>query len=364
MRILVFIDHMAGGGAARVTAVLCKGLAQRSHELVLAYNRQRETLYTFGKDVQEADNYVERHGTNHMAGMMLMLRRVKRYRQIIRDIQPDIIIGIEPEPYLYALIASTGSGIPVVAVDHTAYRRKQHWFTHWIRWHAYSRANKVSILSHVDESILCNHLPNKTVIHNPVPFPIIETNTPREKIILCVGRMDVWDVKGFDRMVRMWGKLAPSHPDWRLIFAGGGTDETLQFLRQKTKEHGAEKQIQFPGVVSDMQSLYRRCAIFALPSRIEGFPMSLLEAASQGCACISFSLGGVAEEIYTNGKSGFIVEDDKEDDFADKLNTLIEQESTRERFSLAIREEMKRFSEEQFVNTWEQLCQQLCKTDQ
>lgn len=364
MKILVCIDHMESGGAARVTSIMCQGLAQRGYEVMLAYNRQRNTLYDCGTDVQFIDNYVARHGKSHLAGVMLLIRRVKRYRQILRERQPDIIIGVEPEPYLYARWASIGSGIPVVAVDHTSYRRKQHWFTHWIRWRAYRWADKVSILSHVDEAILGKRLPNKTVIHNPIPFPVMETDSPREKMILCVGRMDVWDVKGFDRMVDIWGKLAATHPEWQLVFAGGGNDEAFRFLRQKAQELGVEKQIQFPGEVTDMVSLYRRAAIFALPSRIEGFPMSLLEAASQGCACISFSIGGVAEEIYTNRQSGFIVEDDNEAAFADQLDTLIQQESTRERFSHAIREEMKRFSEEQFINTWEQLCRQLCKTDQ
>lgn len=364
MRILVKIDHMESGGAARVTSVLCNGLARRGHEVMLAYNHQRPTHYPLDERIQGIDNFAPRHGKSHWAGVMLMLRRVRRYRQIIRERQPDIIIGVEPEPYLYARWASIGSGIPVVAVDHTSYRRKQHWFTHWIRWRAYRWADKVSILSHVDEAILGKRLPNKTVIHNPIPFPVMETDSPREKMILCVGRMDVWDVKGFDRMVDIWGKLAASHPEWQLVFAGGGNDEAFRFLRQKAQEQGVEKQIQFSGVVTDMPSLYRRAAIFALPSRIEGFPMSLLEAASQGCACISFSIGGVAEEIYTNGQSGFIIEDDDEAAFADQLDTLIQQESTRERFSHAIREEMKRFSEEQFINTWEQLCRQLCKTNQ
>ena len=350
MRILVNIDHMESGGAARVTSVLCNGLAQRGHEVLLAYNNQRPTHYPLDERIQRIDNAVARRGKSHLAGVILLIERIQRYKQILQAYHPDIILGVEPEPYLYARAARIGSGIPVVAVDHTSYRRRQHWFTNWIRWQAYRWADRVSILSHADEAILGKRLPKKIVIYNPLSFPICEKATQREKIVLCVGRSNAWEVKGFDRMLRIWETIAPTHPDWQLVVAGVPQEATVP------------PQVRFLGNVQDMQSLYQRAAIFALPSRMEGFPMSLLEAGSQGCACISFSLGEVAKEIYTDGQSGFIVEDDNEAAFADKLATLIEDETTRERFSLAIRKEMKRFSEDRFINTWEQLCQQLCNT--
>ncbi len=349
MRILVFIDHMAGGGAARVTSVMCNGLVQRGHEVILAYNGQRETRYALHEHVRRIDNTVLRRGKNHWAGVVLLIERVRRYKQIIRKEQPHVIIGVEPEPYLYARLASIGLGIPVIAVDHTSYRRKQHWFTHWIRWRAYRWANKVSILSHADEAILGKRIPQKIVIHNPLSFPICETETQRDKIILCVGRHDAWEVKGIDRMLRIWKAIGPSHPEWQLVIAGIKQDE------------GLPPQVTFLGEVQDMPTLYQRAAIFALPSRVEGFPMSLLEAGSQGCCCIAFALGKVTEEIYTNGKSGIIVPDDDEQEFAVQLNRLMDDADLRKSFSQKIREEMRRFSVEQFIDAWEQICNEVCR---
>lgn len=349
MRILVNIDHMASGGAARVTSVLCNGLAQRGHEVVLAYNVQRGTRYILDERIQRIDNSVLRRGKNHLAGVILLIERVQRYKHIIREQQPDLLIGVEPEPYLYARIASIGFHIPVVAVDHTSYRRKQHWFTRWIRWRAYRWADKVSILSHADESILGKRIPRKTVVYNPLSFPIYKKETQREKIVLCVGRRDAWEVKGLDRMLRIWEQLALKYPGWQLVFAG------------LTQERTVPPQVKFLGEVKDMQTLYQRAAIFALPSRIEGFPMSLLEAGSQGCSCIAFALGGVTKEIYKNGKSGIIVPDDDEQEFAAQLSRLMGDANLRQSFSQAIREEMHKFSVEQFIDSWEQICKELCK---
>lgn len=348
MKLLVFIDHFESGGAARVTSIMCKYLAQRGYDIVVAYNRQRKVNYDYG-NILAIDTFVKREGTNHVAGILFQIKRILTYKNIIRDIQPNVIIGIEPEPYLHSRLASLCTKIPIIAVDHTSYRRKQHWFTHWIRWHAYRWATRVSILSNVDKAIIGNQLKNAVVIHNPLSFPLLTTNEPREKIILCVGRPDAWKVKGFDRMIRIWEKISPQHKDWQLIFAG-----------VSCQQHDIA-QVQFLGEVHDMQSLYRRAAIFALPSRIEGFSMSLLEAGSQGCACISFALGGVTEEIYTHEKCGIIIKDDDEQAFADALSNLIDHQELIEQYSNAIKKEMKRFSISTFIDTWERLCHDVCK---
>lgn len=341
MKLLLFIDHMESGGAARVTSILSQGLAQKGYEVLLAFNKQRPASYNYGQDVKTIDNYVERCGKSHIAGIILLIRRIIRYRHIIREAHPDVIIGIEPEPYLYARLAHLKRDIPVIAVDHTSFRRKQHWFTNWIRWNAYRWADKVSILSHVDAAIIGEQLPNKTVIHNPLPFEICTAKHKREKIVLCVGRPDAWEVKGIDRILRIWESIRTRHPQWQLWIAG---------ISEKDPIPG----VQFLGKVRDIKTLYQTAAIFAQPSRIEGFPMSLLEAASQGCACISFSLGGVADEIVTDKKSAFVIADNDEESFAQRLSALIEQEELRETFSQAAREQMKEFSKEKFIDTWEQ----------
>ena len=362
MRVLIFIDHMECGGAARVTSLMCNGLAARGYHVVLAYNCQRNTLYKCDNSVEVVDNHICRNGKNHLAGIMLLIRRVIRYHEIIRDIQPDVVVGVEPEPYLYARLATICSRRPVVAVDHTSYRNKLHWFTNWIRWHAYGWADAVSILSHVDEAILNKKLPNKVVIHNPISFPIFEKNTHRENIILCVGRLDGWNVKGFDRIIDIWGRIAQYHPKWKLVICGGGLPSSLAYLQNLATKNQINQQIAFIGEQKDVISVYQKAAIFALPSRIEGFPMCLLEAASQGCACISFALGGVAKEIFKSPQSGYIIEDNQEILFGEKLHELINDEARRTNCSISIRQDVAQFTMDNFISAWERVLNNVTKS--
>ena len=54
------------------------------------------------------------------------------------------------------------------------------------------------------------------------------------KIVVAAGR--IGPQKGFDRLLPVWAKLAPEHPDWELRIWGGGKD--LGKLRRQADELG------------------------------------------------------------------------------------------------------------------------------
>lgn len=362
MKILIFIDHFESGGAARVTSILCQGLAAKGHEIVLALNNEtRKVFYPTGEGIHIVSNYVKRHGNGHLAGIRLLIDRCIKYREIIRKEKPAIVFGVEPEPYLHAWIGALGTHIPVIANDHTSYQRKQHWFTRFIRWTAYDWADKVSILSRADYQLLGKKIRNKVVVYNPLSYDILQTNPAREKKILVVGRIDEWNkAKGFDIMLRVWSQLAPQYPEWTLEIAGGGSAKQEQAMLNYIEELGITKQTHFCGVIKDMQTKYQQSAIFAMPSRMEGFSMSLLEAASQGCACIAFELFGTTHEIF-DAEGGICIADGDENAFAAGLQNLLDSEDKRNRYSQNIRKQVERFTIDKYIDQWEQICTQLVK---
>lgn len=110
--------------------------------------------------------------------------------------------------------------------------------------------------------------------------------------------------------------------------------------------------MRFLGQVNDMKTKLSETSIFALPSRVEGFPMVLMEAMSQGCACIAFTLGGACDEMMTNNKSGYIVEDDNLESFSNSLCKLLDNPSIREQLGCNAINDSKRFSVETFIQSW------------
>ena len=86
----------------------------------------------------------------------------------------------------------------------------------------------------------------------------------------------------------------------------------------------------FLGRVENLDMLYAKAAIFALPSRMEGFPNALCEAMAAGLPSISFDSFPV-DEIITDGKDGFVVPDGNYSVFAEKLEILMHNDKLREK---------------------------------
>ncbi len=93
--------------------------------------------------------------------------------------------------------------------------------------------------------------------------------------------------KGADLLVPAFCRLAPKYPQATLVVAG--PDNGLQpQLEAHVRETGLEERVVFPGMLggADRLALLRDSDIFTLPSRQEGHPMSVVEAAFVGKACL------------------------------------------------------------------------------
>lgn len=352
MTILVFIDQFESGGAARVTSTMLNGLIDNGYKITLATNITNRSIgYPLDKRIKTI-NFYGGETCNKLQSLFRHLKLINSAKNCIKQIKPDITIAITHYPYLYVRIASWLSGIPVIAVDHTSFSRKISWLEDWIRNYFYKYADVLSILTKKDEGLLGTRLPNKVVIYNPLSFPPLKTKTIRNKNILVAGRLSFWKVKGIDRIIDIWAKISDKYPDWILEIAGEGNSKSTHYLHYLVSQKGLDKRVKFLGQLHDMKTKLAETSIFALPSRVEGFPMVLMEAMSQGCACVAFKLGGASDEMMTNNKSGYIVEDGNMDVFSDSLCKLIDNPSLREQLGSNAINESKRFSVESFIQSW------------
>lgn len=63
-------------------------------------------------------------------------------------------------------------------------------------------------------------------------------------------------------------------------------------------EKGISKYIDFIGVSNQVENYLLRSDIFMLPSRDEGFPISILEAMRAGLPIISTNIAGIPEMVF------------------------------------------------------------------
>jgi phosphatidylinositol alpha-1,6-mannosyltransferase len=147
--------------------------------------------------------------------------------------------------------------------------------------------------------------------------------------VLIVGRMIANErYKGHDQLLEAWPRVLQHVPAAKLICVGEGDD--LERLRSKAGMLGVGHAVEFPGFVTDDERwrLYRDAAIFAMPSRREGFGLVYLEAMAAGVPCLG-SIHDAASEIIVDGQTGWLVDQSDTSGIADRLVQVLSHESER-----------------------------------
>jgi len=129
-----------------------------------------------------------------------------------------------------------------------------------------------------------------------------------KKRALFMGRL--WPEKGVDLLIAAWADIAGSHKDWVLILAGHDYRGYEPTLRKAVQKAGLQRSVKLVGMIegSTKEAFLAGSDIFVLPSRSEGFSMSILEALGAGlpviytieCNCPEVSKTGAGIEIENN----------------------------------------------------------------
>lgn len=199
-----------------------------------------------------------------------------------------------------------------------------------ILWNVlYRYADAVTILTSFDLDFFKSRSKRVIVMENPCSFDIIQnTDNPREKVILAVGDLNRYKHKGFDNLIEIASKVLPKHKDWKIKIVGTG-DEGTKYLKHLVENLGLSEQIIFSGYRNDVKELMAKSEIYILTSRYEGLPMVLLEALSQGMACISYDCITGPADIIENQKNGLLIPDQNKEALIDGLESLITNEPLR-----------------------------------
>jgi glycosyltransferase involved in cell wall biosynthesis len=143
--------------------------------------------------------------------------------------------------------------------------------------------------------------------------------------LLSVGRLV--EKKGTDVLLEALASL-PSGLHWRLVHVGGGP--LRRRLQRRARALGIADRIEWRGMLAQQELLaqYRAAELFVLASRIarsgdrDGLPNVLMEAQSQGLACVASDLPGIGE-LIEHGVSGALVAPESAAELAKALAALI-----------------------------------------
>jgi len=138
-------------------------------------------------------------------------------------------------------------------------------------------------------------------------------------IVMILGRLEPGRDKGHRALIACWPEAVP---DARLIVVGTGAD--LEPVRRCASGSRAARSIEFRGFVpdADIEELWARTTVFAMPSRSEGFGLTYIEAMRHGVPVIA-SVHDAAPEINIDGQTGYNVDLDRNGELARRLIGLL-----------------------------------------
>ena len=222
------------------------------------------------------------------------------------------------------------------------------------------------ILSHAEFSIWQRYHNFVRVIPNFLPqIPSLNT-TYSQKVALSVGRLS--KEKGFLRLLDIWKILAQNKKfecefqKWQLIIVGDGV--LKKELESKIKALNLQESVILKPFTKQIEKEYLSASIYAMSSHFEGFGMVLAEASSYALPCVAFDVKTGPSDIIENEKSGFLVEDNDLQGYADKLMLLMRDENLRQNFGTkAKRVVSEKFSQKTVLELWQKLFDEIKTLD-
>jgi glycosyltransferase involved in cell wall biosynthesis len=169
-------------------------------------------------------------------------------------------------------------------------------------------------------------------------------------VFLAVGRLE--RAKGFDLLLEALSLVCTQNENMVVLIAGDGSQRAM--LDAQVSGLGLDGGIvRFLGVRNDVPDLMAAADALVLPSRWEGLPMVLLEAASACLPVVATNVGGNSE-VVVDQVTGLLVPPDDEEALSGGIvrMTGLSSEERHEMGMRARRLVQERYSLNAVVDTW------------
>lgn len=171
--------------------------------------------------------------------------------------------------------------------------------------------------------------------------------------VLFVGRLT--PQKNLFTLLDVAAQVVAHHPESRFQIVGDGP--LRQQLQQRARALGIGKQVVFEGAVpyERLREFYHAARVFLLPSRFEGMPRVMVEAALHGLPIVASRIAG-HEDAISDGDSGFLCEPDDVAALAARVRQLLSDRDLSQTMGGRIRDSVRRqFDPNRLAEGWVQL---------
>lgn len=375
MNILFILQYYKIGGVQTVTHVLANKFVQEGHNcnvLTLTPSKGEEIYPILNKKI--GVSVIDTH-------ILSPKETIIQLRNFLIDKSVDVIINQSGHLYrTTALIknASKDLKIKIISVLHNTpsfglnFRYKHNitgkleYYKNIIRLaYFYRKVYKDSdlyillsdsFISEFENISRLKNLKKIRVISNPITIDnedFVYNFERKEKQIIFVGRLE-YTQKRIERILNVWSKIQSEYKDWTLTIVGDGPD--MLRLKKITANNNIQS-VEFVGF-QNPKDFYKKASILLLTSDYEGFPLTVTESMSFGVIPVVYGSYSAVYDIITDGYSGIISKPNNgfdEEDFVNKLKTLLSSESKRKEFSQNALNDSRKYSLNNICEKWRKI---------
>jgi glycosyltransferase involved in cell wall biosynthesis len=357
---IVCNNHEELGGLQRWVHHIGRLLSERGDRVHLIGVTHAEEPYDYGQDLPyDLTVLHDKQPPPRRRGRLRNLRRSAVQRRgaatlsrLFRAARPgSVIIAAQVWAGEWVALADT-AGLPVIGMSHESYAATKASSRYERVKRYFGDADRFLVLSTEDaDAWACDGMSNADSMPNPLHVTPGAYPDLTEPVVVLLGRLSF--EKGQDMLLEAWAEVSSSFPEWRLRLYGSGPDEKA--LRRQAAELGVAGTVEFPGTTFDVEGALTQASIFALASRVEGFPMSILEAMAYGLPTVAFDCAPGVRELITHESDGLVVQPGNTMLFAEELRRLMADPGLRAKLGKEARTSVQRFSADTVVDRWERL---------
>jgi glycosyltransferase involved in cell wall biosynthesis len=355
------------GGIERVTGSLISGLEKRGHTcyFLLCNKENGKIILLFkGKPVQDIGEFLRKQRIDIIINQNVRnLFFVLRYKKSNYKVKLISCFHISPGYLLISLDEA-------IKLDKSSSRRKlKTLFFSFYKFYIYLKSRYIDSVNYKfsDRYVLLSagffndytrffkrKMGNKlAAISNPLSFQHsfpVDKIRDKEKIVLIVARL-IDPQKRISLCLKIWEKISPALPEWKLIIVGDGpnADEYKEYV----KIH-AIGNVLFTGRQNSYE-YYQKASIFMMTSAYEGFPMTLIEAQQMGVVPVVMDSYAALHDVVTNNKDGIIIPNNDIEGFCTAMVRCMQDNEYRFELAKAAVYSSNRFAIENILDKWEGL---------
>lgn len=329
-------NRLGCGGAERVICTLCNELAKNGVLCSIVCLDILEGFYyttNDGVDIIQLDKNISKRQSWISRKFCGLLNLYRLYR-LLKTKRPDVVCSFYSKQNCYSILCTKLLHIPVICAERDHLFLTDGRVSHFLRLIFYKHADGFIhqtewVKEYLEEKYKVTS--DSLVLPNPLWINSFPDRKPIKGNLIAVGRL--YEQKNYLGLIRAFLK-AHSLVKSNITLSIYGEGPSRNEIEQLISDEEAQYIVMLKGRTDDVLTEYGKAEMFILFSHGEGYPNVLLEAMSCGVPCISSDcpIGGPAAMI-NNGVNGILVDSENEEELAQAIVNLHEDDDMQNKFS-------------------------------